>query len=319
MLGTQEHWDCAYKAELAEFRASGGADAGEVWFGEDTQAKMVAFVGEQTEAREPPGGAAGRAGWRVLDLGCGNGALCVALARAGFVQLLGVDYVAASIALSREVAAAGGVACARFQEDDVLRSALPAAAFDLVVDKGTFDAVGLRADGEQARSLYLDAVARLLPPGGLLVLTSASAGTHGAPPGIALTLPPRLQQHRRRAALRVHRGRLLRGGGPRAHLPGLQIWRGGGHAGVHARLCADVNGGCAAAEGVQELHLCCEICVRVLIIWLFAMLVCPSRLPCLPLPPPGPAAAKRPTSACPCPSRPPWRVWASGSPAPRRG
>jgi cyclopropane fatty-acyl-phospholipid synthase-like methyltransferase len=92
-----------------------------------------------------------------------------------FTSLLGVDYVEASVELSRAVAAAAGVTCARFQLDDVLDSALPSAGFDLVCDKGTFDAVGLAADGAEARVRYLATSARLLPPGGLLVLTSCNS------------------------------------------------------------------------------------------------------------------------------------------------
>jgi SAM-dependent methyltransferase len=214
-LGKREHWEAAYSAELTEFRASDGVDCGEVWFGEDTQATMVAFVGQLADA-EPSRG--GRAAWRVLDLGCGNGALSVALAHAGcarcvgatgtpqpsrtllavphirlsFSKLLGVDYVPAAVELSRSVAGGAGVTCARFQvrtqgcpsalavharfqEDDVLNSALTSESVDLAVDKGTFDAVGLAADGARARVRYLASVARLLPPAGLLVVTSCNS------------------------------------------------------------------------------------------------------------------------------------------------
>ena len=99
VLGTHAHWAAAYAAELAEFEASAGADQGEVWFGEDTQAVMVRFVAAMVDAEaqaaaaggaaaphvDAQAAAAARAEWRVLDLGCGNGALCVALARAGCV------------------------------------------------------------------------------------------------------------------------------------------------------------------------------------------------------------------------------------------
>ena len=100
VLGTHAHWAAAYAAELAEFEASAGADQGEVWFGEDTQGTMVRFITALVDAEaaaatpgeggEAPSAAAqspeaARAAWRVLDLGCGNGALCVALARAGCV------------------------------------------------------------------------------------------------------------------------------------------------------------------------------------------------------------------------------------------
>ena len=75
----------AYRGELGRFDESGGTDAGEVWFGEDTQATMVSFVCEtvasETAAGRGPGEA--RAAWRGVDLGCGNGALTVALAKEG--------------------------------------------------------------------------------------------------------------------------------------------------------------------------------------------------------------------------------------------
>lgn len=59
-------------------------------------------------------------------------------------------------------------------EDDLLASRLAASAFWLACDKGTFDAVGLRADASVARAGYAAAVARLLAPGGLLVVTSCN-------------------------------------------------------------------------------------------------------------------------------------------------
>lgn len=84
MLGTAEHWRSTYQAELETFRSSGGADSGEVWFGEDTQATLVAFVARLVDANQLPGSR--KSGTcRVLDAGCGNGALCVALSRAGCV------------------------------------------------------------------------------------------------------------------------------------------------------------------------------------------------------------------------------------------
>lgn len=78
-LGTRSYWRNTYEQELASFVESSGSDAGEVWFGEGTQATVVAFAAAVVDAH----GAAPRASARVLDLGCGNGALCVALARAG--------------------------------------------------------------------------------------------------------------------------------------------------------------------------------------------------------------------------------------------
>lgn len=85
VLGTSEHWAETYTCELAEFRSSG--NVGEIWFGEDTQAATVELAARLADRLPNPSGGAGRAGWRVLDAGCGNGAMCVALAAAGYVQL----------------------------------------------------------------------------------------------------------------------------------------------------------------------------------------------------------------------------------------
>jgi len=132
VLGTREHWETAYEQELAAFKSRG--DAGEVWFGEETQATMTAFTGAVVDAAQhPAGGTPGRASWRALDLGCGNGALAVALAQAGrviftaamaqfeakgmcrFTDVLGVDYVPASVQLASAVAAVAGFPQLAFQ------------------------------------------------------------------------------------------------------------------------------------------------------------------------------------------------------------
>ncbi len=57
----------------------------------------------------------------------------------------------------------------------MLASALGDGCADLVVDKGTLDAIGLATDGAAARLRYAATVARLLPRGGLLLITSCNA------------------------------------------------------------------------------------------------------------------------------------------------
>ena len=46
--------------------------------------------------------------------------------------------------------------------------------FDLITDKGTFDAVGLSEGAAAQRALYAQAAAQLLKPRGLLVITSCN-------------------------------------------------------------------------------------------------------------------------------------------------
>ena len=95
--------------------------------------------------------------------------------RRSFTRVLGLDYVAASVELSRRVAAAAGLPALRFAEDDVLQSAQPDGCADLLVDKGTLDAVGLAPDGPAARKRYAATAARLLRLGGVLCVTSCNA------------------------------------------------------------------------------------------------------------------------------------------------
>jgi len=140
----------------------------------------------------------------VLDLGCGNGALLrAARRRAGFRgRCLGVDYSARSVELARRIEGAPedddddesededgdtGSSGGRGEEDgrrvefqvwDVLRSPLSEiggeGAWDVVLDKGTFDAVSLSEERDAACAAYKDRVLALLRPGGCFLVTSCN-------------------------------------------------------------------------------------------------------------------------------------------------
>ena len=92
-----------------------------------------------------------------------------------YSNLTGADYSGAAVRLAAAVAARRGVTGIRWVIDDFLVSRLGAAAYDLLTDKGTLDAVGLRADGASARARYRQAAHRLLAPRGLLVVTSSNS------------------------------------------------------------------------------------------------------------------------------------------------
>lgn len=82
------------------------------------------------------------AGARVLDLGCGKGAVAVALAEAGFA-VLGVDAFAPFVAAARQQAEARGVSArCRFVEADLREYLDPAAPFDVVVFAGLGTVLG---------------------------------------------------------------------------------------------------------------------------------------------------------------------------------
>lgn len=136
-----------------------------------------------------------------LDLGCGNGSILFALRSHGWTgPLAGVDYSAHSIRLARQVAVSKETPDVQFAEWDLINgaplsailtqassttttttTAAAAAAtlqFDVILDKGTFDAISLSdatdAEGRRICEGYKERVLPLLPPGGLFLITSCN-------------------------------------------------------------------------------------------------------------------------------------------------
>ncbi|KAL2888085.1 putative s-adenosylmethionine-dependent methyltransferase protein [Ceratocystis lukuohia] len=132
-----------------------------------------------------------------LDLGCGNGSLLFALRRRGFAgPRLGIDYSVASIDFATQIAAAAGTpdGALAFSQWDVLKGAFSdvlgdingsrpefaqtATGFDVVLDKGTFDAISLSDEtgvhGRRVCEDYARRVLHLVRRGGILVITSCN-------------------------------------------------------------------------------------------------------------------------------------------------
>ena len=124
-----------------------------------------------------------------LDVGAGNGEMLFVLREEGGFEgrMVGVDYSDASIQLGKKRLASiqedggadiGGIA---FEEWDVMHS-VPREAwqdgFDVVLDKGTFDAISLSDEADEAgRRIcegYREKVEVLVKPGGYLVVTSCN-------------------------------------------------------------------------------------------------------------------------------------------------
>ncbi|TFK70345.1 S-adenosyl-L-methionine-dependent methyltransferase [Pluteus cervinus] len=178
-LGTKEHWDDVYHEEISNFIDHG--DEGEVWFGEDTQEKMV----EWALANVPPS-----PDLSVLEIGSGNGALLFGLLDAGYPArcLAGLDYSSSATQLAEIVAVLRdgekiSFTTSNFLEDDPLplpNSVSPSGGvdrWDLLLDKGTYDAIALGVKDEHGRSPainYPSRVARLLKPGGYFLITSCN-------------------------------------------------------------------------------------------------------------------------------------------------
>lgn len=121
---------------------------------------------------------------RVLEIGSGNGVLLCEFVKHGYdrSQLLGIDYSPGSIMLSRQVACSRGVDEITFKLCDFLTEDPPCISdmqevinsWDLLLDKGTFDAIALsekNRTGQSPSDLYPARVSRLLRPGGLFLIT----------------------------------------------------------------------------------------------------------------------------------------------------
>lgn len=104
-------------------------------------------------------------------------------------NLVGIDYSSSSVSLARRLAAARGFQDMKFEVVDVLAPKpeggypwVSPGGFDLVLDKGTFDAMSLNDqtyvsdEGEEKRvcELYPGIVAGLVRKGGFVMVTSCN-------------------------------------------------------------------------------------------------------------------------------------------------
>ncbi|GAA5860852.1 hypothetical protein JCM3774_003164 [Rhodotorula dairenensis] len=180
-LGTLQHWDQVYEREVKMFKEIG--DEGEVWFGEDAAQDMVEWAEEHFPKTDG----------RILDVGTGNGQLLFAFSAAGYTSLTGIDYSPLSIELANDILRVRSAPDSehalsqpppRFFVTDILQVALgeqvPGVSgekWDLITDKGTYDAVCLSDEvrvGKSLRELYVESIARLLPQGGIFLITSCN-------------------------------------------------------------------------------------------------------------------------------------------------
>jgi len=172
-LGTKKHWDDTYKCELANF-ADNPDDEGEVWFGEDALYRALAWFDRNRDL--VPLTAA------ILDLGCGNGVTCLHLLGEGFSDVTGVDYSPEAIELAKKIAAKHGYTTQiKLEVCDILADPADAVfplhgrKFDVLFDKGTYDAVSLDPEGARIqRDKYIDNVSGMINDGAFLVITSCN-------------------------------------------------------------------------------------------------------------------------------------------------
>ncbi|XP_058091606.1 uncharacterized protein LOC131237707 isoform X2 [Magnolia sinica] len=186
-LGSQSYWDATYTNKLTNFHEHG--HVGENWFGPEVMEAVVDWTKNlcvstsqgctQHLAEDTKSESSGEvhkclSSWSVLDIGTGSGLILQELAKQGFSDLTGIDSSEAAIDLARNLAVRDGFANIKFLVDDVLETKLER-KFQLVVDKGALDAIGLHSDGSPKRVMYWESLSKLVAPGGILVIMSCNS------------------------------------------------------------------------------------------------------------------------------------------------
>ncbi|KAH7682650.1 Protein-lysine N-methyltransferase Efm4/METTL10 protein [Dioscorea alata] len=186
ILGLQSYWDATYAEDLVNFHEHG--HAGEIWFGVEVMDVVASWTknlctnmvgggnlanGSSNKSKSKDEACGDLSKWSVLDIGTGNGLLLQELAKQGFSDLTGTDYSEGAINLAQNLVERDGFSSIKFLVDDVLDTKLDR-KFQLIVDKGTFDAIGLHPDGLVKRMMYWEAVSNLVTAFGLLVITSCN-------------------------------------------------------------------------------------------------------------------------------------------------
>ncbi|PSS19946.1 hypothetical protein PHLCEN_2v3119 [Hermanssonia centrifuga] len=181
-LGTKKHWDDVYSLELTNFEDIG--DEGEIWFGEDSVEKMLDWTQENIPKEPAPS---------ILEIGSGNGALLFALHEAGYNAqfICGADYSEDAVNLARAIGISRGegaervtfAACDFLQDYPRVTEGMSkpddgeTKVWDLVLDKGTFDAIALAEKDENGRTpadKYPSRIAGVVKPGGHFLIVSCN-------------------------------------------------------------------------------------------------------------------------------------------------
>lgn len=159
-LGSQSYWDNRYKEEIANFKDHG--DPGEIWFGEDTVARLIKWIQKSKNISKDS---------KILDVGCGNGMFLIELAGEGYCNLFGVDYSEDAVTLAKSISQKQG-----FKIDFSVCNILEGlkGQFDIIHDKGTYDAISLNANIKEYRLKYLENVFKALDSNGFFIITSCN-------------------------------------------------------------------------------------------------------------------------------------------------
>ncbi|KAI0883560.1 putative S-adenosylmethionine-dependent methyltransferase of the seven beta-strand family [Annulohypoxylon maeteangense] len=204
-LGTKEYWDNLYTTEITN-HTHNPSDTGTVWFDDsDAETKLIDFL---SNPDQPATISLSQRTTTFLDLGTGNGSLLFGLRDAGWTgRMLGVDYSQQSIQFARRLAQSRSSPPSStsspdsssshslddndaqniyFLEHDILHTSPTellldeqSQGWDVVLDKGTFDAISLSSEtvaGTDRRVVesYRSKITPLVREGGLFLVTSCN-------------------------------------------------------------------------------------------------------------------------------------------------
>jgi SAM-dependent methyltransferase len=113
----------------------------------------------------------------MVDVGTGNGHLLFTLREEGFQgEMLGIDYSENSVAFAKSIAEENYVDI-QFEVVDIFEGSWSPKSVDVVLDKGTLDAIalsGLKFGDKTAVQMYSKAVEKLLTKDSVLLITSCN-------------------------------------------------------------------------------------------------------------------------------------------------
>ena len=134
-LGTQQHWNEAYKQEIEQFKNNGN-ELGDIWFGKDLQKKLVNYVLKNFPDKNT----------KIFDGGFGNGVFLYKLAKNDYNNLYGIDYSPDSIEFAKMIIDSKEKKYGKkfkinlYCEDINTKNKIINETFDVIHDKGSFDA-----------------------------------------------------------------------------------------------------------------------------------------------------------------------------------
>ncbi|KUJ12686.1 uncharacterized protein LY89DRAFT_687659 [Mollisia scopiformis] len=208
-LGTKEYWDNLYTTEITNHSLD-PSDEGTVWFDDSSaEDKILSFLEEQICENHILGQEFNKENCSFLDLGTGNGHFLFTLRNCGQEdddeeeeegdderqgwegRMLGVDYSERSVEFAKRIAESKGFGLGAGKEVEFkwwdLMSQDPVGVvlegpnekgWDVVLDKGTFDAISLSEDRDELERRicegYKEKVVPLVRTGGIFLVTSCN-------------------------------------------------------------------------------------------------------------------------------------------------